>query len=211
MVAANATGVLATYEEMYDFGIVEQGEGIHNRIRNLPATSQGKRSAMIEVNNGKGVFIRTGPASNIYEMTGARYSVGCGYLVATAGTDTKVEVAFGNFVSGGVAVGGEVVTHIFEGVVEGSLFRRRCTEQEAALADADWRLTKVRRDGTFHFELGMSDGVEGIVAAQRMSRHTRPRSSSASSTGRGCCRCRDPPLCRRRQQEPTSRGSSGGL
>ena len=127
-------------------------------------------------------------------MTGARYSVGCGYLVATAGTDTKVEVAFGNFVSGGVAVGGEVVTHTFEGVVEGSLFRRRCTEQEAALADADWRLTKVRRDGTFHFELGMSDGVEGIVGAQRMSRHTRPRSSSASSTGRGCCRCRDPPF-----------------
>ena len=59
--------------------------------------------------------------------------------------------------------GGEFVTHIFEGVVEGSLFRRRCTEQEAALADADWRLTKVRRDGTFHFELGMSDGVDGIV------------------------------------------------
>eukprot|EP00966_Prymnesium_polylepis_P312788 7227997-Prymnesium_polylepis.1 len=55
----------------YDFGIVEQGEGIHNRIRNLPATSQGKRSAMIEINNGKGVFIRTGPASHIYEMTGA--------------------------------------------------------------------------------------------------------------------------------------------
>lgn len=54
MVAANATGVLATYEEMYDFGIVEQGEGIHNGIPNLPATSQGKRSAMIEVNNGKG-------------------------------------------------------------------------------------------------------------------------------------------------------------
>eukprot|EP00966_Prymnesium_polylepis_P190275 4408841-Prymnesium_polylepis.1 len=26
MVAANATGVLATFEEMYDFGIVEQGE-----------------------------------------------------------------------------------------------------------------------------------------------------------------------------------------
>ena len=48
--------------------------------------------------------------ANIYVMTGARYSVGCGYLVATAGTDTKVEVAFGNFVSGGVAVGGEVVT-----------------------------------------------------------------------------------------------------
>eukprot|EP00966_Prymnesium_polylepis_P068500 1591363-Prymnesium_polylepis.1 len=28
---------------------------------------------MIGVNNGKGVFIRTGPASNIYEMTGAKY------------------------------------------------------------------------------------------------------------------------------------------
>ena len=54
MVALNATSVLATYEEMYDFGIVEQGEGIHNGIPNLPATSQGKRSAMIEVNNGKG-------------------------------------------------------------------------------------------------------------------------------------------------------------
>ena len=59
MVAVNATSVLATYEEMYDFGIVEQGEGIHNGIPNLPATSQGKRSAMIEVNNGKGVFIRS--------------------------------------------------------------------------------------------------------------------------------------------------------
>eukprot|EP00966_Prymnesium_polylepis_P265935 6142958-Prymnesium_polylepis.1 len=74
MVTANAAGVLATYEEMYDYGIVEQGEGIHDQIRNLPATSQGKRSAMIEVNNGKEVFIRTGSASNIYEMTGARYS-----------------------------------------------------------------------------------------------------------------------------------------
>jgi hypothetical protein len=65
---------------------------------------------MIRVNNGKGVFIRTGPASNIYEMMGAKHSAGCGYLVATAGTDTKVEVAFGKFLSGGVAVGGEVVT-----------------------------------------------------------------------------------------------------
>ena len=108
MVTTNATGALDTFEEMFDFGVVEEGEGIHNRIRNLPATTQGKRSAMIGVSNGKGVFIRTGPASNIYEMTGARYSVGCGYLVATAGTDTKVEVAFGNFVSGGVAVGGGV-------------------------------------------------------------------------------------------------------
>eukprot|EP00966_Prymnesium_polylepis_P089096 2062215-Prymnesium_polylepis.1 len=71
MVAANATGVLATYEEMYGFGIVEQGEGNHNRIRNLPASSQGKQLAMIEVKNGKGVFIRTGSASHIYEMTGA--------------------------------------------------------------------------------------------------------------------------------------------
>jgi hypothetical protein len=54
-----------------------------------------------------------------------------------------------------------VVTHIFEGVVEGSLFRRRCAAHAAALADADWRLTKVRFDGTFYFELGMSDGIEG--------------------------------------------------
>eukprot|EP00966_Prymnesium_polylepis_P093743 2168936-Prymnesium_polylepis.1 len=48
MVAANATGVLATYA-VYDYGIVEQGEGIHDKIRILPATSQGKRSAMIGV------------------------------------------------------------------------------------------------------------------------------------------------------------------
>eukprot|EP00966_Prymnesium_polylepis_P074418 1727198-Prymnesium_polylepis.1 len=63
---------------MYDYGIVEQGEGIHDKIRNLPATTQGKRSAMIGVSNGKGVFIH--PDSNIYEMTGAKYSAGCGYL-----------------------------------------------------------------------------------------------------------------------------------
>eukprot|EP00966_Prymnesium_polylepis_P150997 3488094-Prymnesium_polylepis.1 len=67
MVTTNATGALDTYEEMFDFGVAEPGEGIHNRIRNLPATTQGKRSAMIGVSNGKGVFIRTGPASNIYE------------------------------------------------------------------------------------------------------------------------------------------------
>ena len=172
---------------MYDFGIVEQDKGIHNRILNLQATTQGKRSAMIGVNNGKGVFIRTGRASNIYEVTGAKHSSGVGYLVATAGTDAKAEVAFGNFLSGGVAVGGEVVTHIFEGVVAGSLFRRRCTAQDAVMADADWRLTKVRFDGTFYFELGMSDGIEGSEGSWGgwgMSRPTRPRSSSASSAGR---------------------------
>eukprot|EP00966_Prymnesium_polylepis_P181392 4201363-Prymnesium_polylepis.1 len=59
MVTTNATGALDTYEEMFDFGVVEQGEGIHNRIRNLQATTQGKRSAMIGVNNGEGVFLHS--------------------------------------------------------------------------------------------------------------------------------------------------------
>eukprot|EP00966_Prymnesium_polylepis_P160540 3711426-Prymnesium_polylepis.1 len=63
MVTTNATGSLDTFEEMFDFGIVEQDKGIHNRIRNLQATTQGKRcvGVCIGVNNGKGVFIRTGP------------------------------------------------------------------------------------------------------------------------------------------------------
>ena len=155
---------LDTYEEMFDYGVVEDGEGIHNTVRNLPATAQGKRVAMNGVGNGKGVFIRMGPASTIFEVTGARHSSGVGYLVATADADAKREVSFGNFFSGGVAIGGDVVTHIFEGVTEGSLFRRRCTAQESALRDVDWRLTKVRFDGTFYFEIGLSDGTrEGIV------------------------------------------------
>jgi hypothetical protein len=109
MVTTNATGALDTYEEMFDFGVVDDGQGIHNKIRNLSATTQGKRSANNEVSNGKGVFIRTGPASSIYEVTGAKHSLGVGYLVATAGTEAKAEVSFGNFFSGGVAVGGDVV------------------------------------------------------------------------------------------------------
>ena len=143
MVPTNATGDLDTYEEMFDYGVVEDGEGIHNTVRNLPATAQGKRVAMNGVGNGKGVFIRMGPASTIFEVTGARHASGVGYLVATAGADAKREVSFGNFFSGGVAIGGDVVTHIFEGVTEGSLFRRRCTAQESALRDADWRLSEI--------------------------------------------------------------------
>ena len=121
MVTTNAAGAADTYEEMFDCGIVEEGAGIHNTVRNLPATAQGKRVAMNGVGNGKGVFIRMGPASTIFEVTGARHASGVGYLVATAGADAKREVSFGNFFSGGVAIGGDVVTHIFEGVTEGSL------------------------------------------------------------------------------------------
>ena len=132
-------------------------------IRDLPATLAGKKKAMSEVGNGKGVFIRMAPDSTIYEVTGARYASGTGYLVATTGADARREVAFGNFVSGGVAIGGDVVTHIFQGVTVGSLFRRRCTAQEAVFRDTDWRLTKVRSADTFYFEVGMSDGGDGIV------------------------------------------------
>ena len=149
MVTTNAAGALDTFEEMYDWGIVEEGDGIHKTVRNLPATLQGKRVAMSGVGNGKGVFIRMAPDSTIFEVTGARHASGVGYLVATAGADAKREVAFGNFLSGGVAIGGDVVTHIFEGVTECSLFRRRCTAQESVFRDADWRLTKVRFDDTF--------------------------------------------------------------
>eukprot|EP00966_Prymnesium_polylepis_P004276 97914-Prymnesium_polylepis.1 len=79
---------------------------------------------MSEVGNGKGVFIRMAADSTIFEVTGARHASGVCYLVATVGADAKREVAFGNFLSGGVAIGGDVVTYIFQGVTEGSLFRR---------------------------------------------------------------------------------------
>ena len=163
MVATSTTGAAATFEEIYDWGIVEEGGGIHMAVRDLPATLAGKKKAMSEVGNGKGVFIRMAPDSTIYEVTGSRYASGTGYLVATTGADARREVSFGNFVSGGVAIGGDVVTHIFQGVTEGSLYRRRCTAQEAVFRDTDWRLTKVRFADTFYFEVGMSDGEDGIV------------------------------------------------
>ena len=185
MVATNATGALDTFEEMCDFGTVEEGEGIHMAVRDLPATLPGKKRAMSEVGNGKGVFIRMSPDSTIYEVTGSRHASGVGYLVATAGADARREVAFGNILSGGVAIGGDVVTHIFQGVTEGSLFRRRCTAQESVFRDADWRLTKVRFDGTFYFEIGMSDGGDGIVGgAGNVRAYAADEFFSASSSGR---------------------------
>jgi hypothetical protein len=51
------------------------------------------------------------------------------------------------------------------------------------MADVDWRLTKVRFDGTFYFELGLSDGTrEGIVGG--MANVKAYAAEDASSAGR---------------------------